>query len=227
MKHSLLKIVPLLLLIFCAASVSYAKENIYTEVPASESDALLKRVKERLGAVRTIKARFVQERRLSAFLDVLKSEGVMYFDAANKLRWEITEPYRSILIFNDGKVAKFSMTGGEFRKMKLGMEELLQEVLRQNLSFMRGDFDAVKENYSLTITKGKDYKLALLPVSAGMAKAIKSIELYMQPSSGHITRIVTREPQGDFIEIRFYGEEEDLALPAELFNLDRQAATKR
>lgn len=195
-------------------------EKSYNDIPAVEQTALLVQMSKKLKIVKSLKSSFVQERHLSLFLDTLRSEGILYFEVPDKLRWELTKPYKSILIFNSEHVAKFDMEDGKLRKMKLGMEDLLGEVLKQIISIMHGDFDNIKKIYNITVMKGKKYKLILQPGDAGLSKIIKSLELYIDPASFHVAKIVINEPLGDYIEIRFADDKENIPLNPLIFDLN-------
>lgn len=211
------------------ASLLFAGEkgvDAYREVPASEQDAVLQNMSNNLQSIKTLRAGFVQERHLSMFLDVLSARGTLYFEVPDRLRWELTEPYTSVLVFNGGYVAKFNLENGRLQKMKLGMEDLLQEVLKQVISIMHGDFKKARDIYSISLMHGKDYKVIMKPVSAGMAKVIKSLELSIDQASNHVTKITIREPQGDYIEIRFSGEEENASFDKRLFDLNNPLPPK-
>ena len=211
----------LIISLSCAAILHGAEKSVelYRELSASEMEVILARTTENLQSVKNLKAEFIQERHMAMFLDVLSAKGVLYFEMPDKLRWELTEPYASILIFNSGNVAKFNREKGKYVRMNLGMEDMFRESLRQIISIMRGDFRKVQKDYNISMAYGGDYRLVMRPVSAGMAKVIKSLDLSIDQRSNHVTKIVIREPKGDSIEIRFSGQEENSALDQRLFDL--------
>ncbi len=182
-------------------------------------DEVIKEITASLQSVKTLKAEFTQERHLAIFLDVLSSRGIFYFEMPGKLRWEITEPFSSILIFNGGYVAKFNRENGAYVRMKLGMEDVLQEVLNQILAIMHGDFEKVHKVYGITVIPGNDRRLVLKPLSAGLAKVIKDMELSIDRNTNHVTKIVIHEPHDDYIEIRFLAEEQNGTLDRGIFDL--------
>lgn len=193
----------------------------YRVLTTSELDMFLASMNENLQSVKNVKADFSQERHLSMFLDVLSAKGILYFEMPDKLRWELTEPYASILIFNGGNVSKFNHENGKYVRMNLGMEDMFRESLRQIISILRGDFKNVQKEYNISISRGRDYHLILKPVSAGTAKVIKSIELSIDPGSNDVTTIIIREHHGDYIEIRFSGQEENVFFDRSLFDLSK------
>jgi outer membrane lipoprotein-sorting protein len=210
----------LALALFCFGQ---SASNAAGETPKAQSNAgvdeVIKKITSSLQSVKTLKAEFAQERHLAIFLDVLSSHGVLYFELPGKLRWEITEPFSSILIFNGGAVAKFNRENGAYVRMKLGMEDVLREVLSQIIAIMRGDLEKIGKVYGISVIQGAERRLVLKPLSAGLAKVIKDMELSVDRETNHISKIVIHEPHDDYIEIRFLREEQDGALNPSLFDL--------
>ena len=221
---SLSRIIILTVLIISLSSASIlhgAEKSVepYRELSASEMEVILARMTESIQFVKSLKAEFIQERHMAMFLDVLSAQGVLYFEMPDKLRWELTEPYASILIFNSGNVAKFNREKGKYVRMNLGMEDMFRESLRQIISIMRGDFRKVQKDYNISMAHGADYRLVMRPVSTRMAEVIKSLDLSIDQRSNYVTTIVIREPKGDSIEIRFSDQEENSAFDQRLFDL--------
>ncbi len=196
-------------------------DKTFKTVSKERQDAILKEIEDKLHSVKGLKAKFVQERHIALFLDILTSEGMLYFKAPDKLRWELSAPYRSMMLFNNKKVAKFRIKEGQLEKAKFGMENLLRGMLEQIISILKGDFDKAREGYDMEILEGKEYLLHLKPKSEGMAKAISSLELFFDPASLQMSRIIIREPQEDFMEIKFFSHEVDPDLPDDLFNVNK------
>src|SRR3989337_2565927 len=221
---SLSRIIIFTVLIISLSSASIlhgAEQSVepYRELAASEMEVILARMTESIQFVKSLKAEFIQERHMTMFLDVLSAKGILYFEMPDKLRWELTEPYASILIFNSGNVANFNREKGKYVRMNLGMEDMFRESLRQIISIMRGDFRRVQKDYNISMAHGVDYRLVMRPVSTRMAEVIKSLDLSIDQRSNYVTKIIIREPKGDSIEIRFSGQEENSALDQRLFDL--------
>ena len=222
-------LMPLLLMLMIQLSPSMvnAREGLknlesetYQTLDIDTQQKQLKLIENKLGSIKTLQTNFTQKRHMSLFLDVLSSEGILFFQKPDLLRWELRAPYQSIMIFNRGDVAKFQLKDGKLRKLKSGMEDLMRGVLKQILSMMQGDFKKVSESYNIEVKEGTDYLLLMNPKSEGMAKAISSIELHISRSSLHMKRIVIREPGEDYLEIIFSNNQEDGSLNIGLFNTE-------
>jgi outer membrane lipoprotein-sorting protein len=205
-----------------AHSTSLTSSTLETRkaLNSDETTRFLNDMATTLGGIRTLRVAFVQEREVPLFLDTLKAKGTCWFEAPDKIRWELTEPYVSILIHNTNKAAKFDKAEGGLRKMRPGAEDVLREVLAQIMSWIRGDFRAAREAYDLSVLQGSDYRLVLKPRTKGLAKIIEAIELTIDPKSLHVSAVTIREPEGGSIAIRFGKETLNAPMDKALFDLD-------
>jgi len=188
-------------------------------VSSSDQIKILNEITEELKAVKNLKANFTQERHLSILVNPLISEGYCFFEKPDKLRWEIFQPYQSILIYNKNQIAKFDIIEKKLRKLKLGTEDLMREILKQIISWMKGDFTQAQEVYNLKIYKSGVYRLELIPKSEELQKSIKSIELIFKANLKHISSVQINEAANDFIKINFNNEENNLTIEPAVFDL--------
>jgi len=212
---------------WCGLAVSEPAKDLTTSTQPSyqtlspeATSRFLDDVATTLGGIRTLRTSFIQEREIPLFLDTLKAKGVCYFQAPDRIRWELTEPYVSLLIHNTNKAAKFDMVEGNLRKMRPGAEDALREILGQIMSWIRGDFKSAREAYNLSLLKGPDYRLVLKPRAKGLGEIIQSVELSIHPKTLHVTAVTIREPEGGRITIRFKEGTINAPLEQALFDLD-------
>ncbi|MFH0944950.1 MAG: outer membrane lipoprotein carrier protein LolA [Planctomycetota bacterium] len=198
----------------------------YSALTGAEQELFLKEMGAALKKVQSLRADFVQERHVSLFLDPLESRGICSFERPDRLRWEVVKPYASLLILNGRGVAKFDRVEGELRKMKLGGEDLLREVLGQITDWIQGDFSRADEMYALTLEKGADFRLRMQPRSEKLSKMIRAVELFVDPETHRVTKVVIREPGEDYLEIRFEQEQLNIKFDPSTFSLDQSDHTR-
>jgi outer membrane lipoprotein-sorting protein len=198
-----------------------AEENEnYTAVSEARRAVITKSIEDNLHSVKTLKADFVQERHIALFFDLLRSEGILAFERPDKLRWEIKEPYRTLMLFNSNDVAKFRIEDGKIKKANFGMEDILRGTLGQIITILKGDFGKSMEAYDFEVMEGSAYLLKLTPKSEGQAKMILSLELFFDPQSLQMSQIIIREPHDDFMKITFNKHRINETLSDRLFNID-------
>ncbi len=186
----------------------------------SEENTLLDDITEALDDVTTLQADFRQERTLWVFNDTLVTEGICFFEDPDKLRWEISYPFNSILIYNDGDISKFEKSDGELIKYNLGTEEIMRIILSEIIYWMKGNFEQAKELYNLSVINSNNYIIELVPKSEQMNKIILKIELEVSRSTKHILSVSIFETHNDSITIKFTNEVNNISFNTNLFNTE-------
>ena len=95
----------------------------------ADPQSALRDLQQKMSTLKSVWLEFTQERQLKMFAEPLKSEGVMLIGAPDRIRWETTAPYQSILLGNRKSVAQFERTDGEWKKLKLGFPQMLKRVM--------------------------------------------------------------------------------------------------
>src|SRR5271163_278898 len=111
--------------------------------PAAAAAPVLQALQQKMASVRSIYLEFTQERQLKLFAEPLKSEGVMLIERPDRIRWETTAPYQSVLLGDQKSVAQFEFNDGKWEKLKLGFPQLLQRVMQQMSLMNQGKMDSM------------------------------------------------------------------------------------
>lgn len=202
--------------------------------PAPAQDALepklveekLQEISARLSAVNNLKAVFVQERHLAILIEPLISKGRCFFNRPQQLRWEIVQPYHSLLIYNNKRMAKFDVRDGQLRKLQPGGEDMMREILGQIIAWMQGDFESAAAVYHLQMYREKTLHLVLRPRSKELAENIQAIELIFSEAQDYIQTVKIIESQMDFIRIDFRQVEHNTEIPERIFDLSNPLLIK-
>jgi len=152
------------------------------------------------GAIRTIKADFIQEKHLSILSKPFVSKGVFYYQAPDSLRWEYTSPVRSILLMHKGKMRRYTETGNglveEAQMDPQGMQIILQEIAL----WLGGRFS---EDPTFAATLKEGHKIVLAPKEKGFSQIIQHIDLSLSDTPGIIQSVAIYEGQDSFTKITF------------------------
>ena len=84
----------------------------------SPVDAFLKKVKTAMADEKTTQGRFKQTKKLAIFDDKVESSGTFAIKRPDHLRWEITTPFKSILVIAGDKGARWNETRKAVEKLK-------------------------------------------------------------------------------------------------------------
>jgi outer membrane lipoprotein-sorting protein len=202
---------------------------LLTVVPVAPEDTntpavLLEQVARNLGELDSVFAHFVQERHLSLFDQPLRSEGYLCFQKPGRLRWEVVEPYRSILISDGKTVAQFEWVQERWKKLELGLADALQNIVSQIGAVMEGRYVGKQRNYAVNVAKAPEgLVITLTPLHPAIRKMMKSIEIHLAADYRATRRVVLREVDGDFTDIVFNEEVAGPSLPAGTFDCTKPA----
>jgi outer membrane lipoprotein carrier protein len=207
-------------LLLLAAGLAAGEQAPYRTLAPAEQARVLAELSERLGKMDTLQASFMQERHVAIFRDTLRSSGVLYFEAPDRLRWELREPYVSVSILNGKQAAKFDAEEGRLNRMT-GMESLMNQVLTRIVAIMRGDFRDIEKQFRITVDRGPDYLLRMSPLQPEMEDVIRSLDIRVDPGLSRVTQVVIREPHGDSTQIDFSEEKENISVNPGLFDISK------
>lgn len=185
--------------------------------PANDSQ-VLQDLQHKMASVKSIYLEFTQERVLKLFAEPLKSEGVMLIERPDRIRWETTSPYQSILLGDQKSVAQFEFNDGKWEKLKLGFPQLLQRVMQQMSLMNQGKLDAMTTDYTITVSTGAETVLTMVPKDANVRGMLASLEVHLPSDLSTTKEVVMNEPNGDLTRITFNNEKRDVAFPAGTFD---------
>lgn len=188
-------------------------------VPEAECQAFLKQMAPSIQAHNTLKSRFLQERRLALFDDVLKMEGYFYYRKPGRIRWEFVDPYASImLLLEDGRTERFEIIGGRAIKARTDERQVSGKVLVQISLWLKGDFEHAMKDFDVEMYRGAKVRLVLRPKSESLAALLSKIEFEIDSRSYLVQAISLWEGENDVTVIHFLDLDVDALLPDGLFD---------
>ena len=184
----------------------------------NEPSPVLADLQHKMASVKSVYLEFTQERVLKLFSEPLKTEGVMLIERPDKIRWETTAPYQSILLGDQKSVAQFEFNDGKWEKLKLGFPQLLQRVMQQMALMNQGKLDALMTDYSISVSTGAMTVLTMIPKDENVRSMMSSLEVHLPPDLSATREVVMNEPNGDLTRITFKNEKRDVNFPADTFD---------
>ncbi|HPE77577.1 MAG TPA: outer membrane lipoprotein carrier protein LolA [Draconibacterium sp.] len=169
--------------------------------PVANFDKIQAEINKTAESIKTIKSNFVQEKQLS-FLNVpVKSEGLFRYKKENQLRWEYTEPFKYLILFNGNEIV--IKDGSNTNVFDAGSNALFKQINDLMLGAVKGDLGKNKDfAFSLNESSGQ-YQLLLKPTNANMKKYVAAVEIYFEKADLAVSSIKIIESTGDFTKITF------------------------
>ncbi len=189
--------------------------------PDKKTAVFLNDFSESLKEVKTMVSQFEQKRQMELLAVPLISKGAIIVENPGKIRWETTEPYKSILIANDGTVAQFEWVNEKRKKLKTGYEEAMKQVMDSLSMIWSGKLADQQKDYELSVkTTGKHSTLVMTPRNSDMRSFISSIDIHFNKDITAAKNVVMKEPNGDSTTITFLTQQINVDLPQKCFDLD-------
>ncbi len=188
-----------------------------TALTESQLEILLDELEGTLGNLNTVRASFVQEKHLAIFRDVVRAEGALYFSRPDSLRFEITRPFRSVLVARGRSVAQYEFIEGQWEKLRTGGGQVILMVTGQIGSWMRGRFREQGEIYSITARQNDLTHVILTPKDVELSRHIGRIEIVLNETHSNIVQLEIHESRGDYTSITFSEHGHDVDLPDAIF----------
>lgn len=186
----------------------------------SECRTLLKQMSERLLTNSSLKARFVQERHLVVFDDVIRAQGFCYYLSPGRIRWEFVEPYASIVVMLEtGRVEKFDLVNGRPIRAQTENVQVLAEVLERLSRWMHGEIELVLKDFAVSLYPGPSERLVLKPLSKNLSALLSRIEFEIDSRNDLVQAITLWEDEQNFTVIRFLDQSVNASLPDRLFDV--------
>jgi len=187
--------------------------------PVAQPAAILQDLRRKMSSLRSVYFHFTQERHLQLFADPLISTGVMAIGPPDRIRWETTSPYQSILLGDRKSVAQFEKNDGQWTKLKLEFPQLLKRVMDQMALMNQGKLDALTADYDISVTTNRTMAvLTLVPKDSNVRSMLASLEIRMRPDFSATREVLMHEPDGDYTRIIFTSERRNVAFPAGTFD---------
>jgi len=160
----------------------------------------LEEIKQEAKSVWSIQADFIQEKHLKVLKKPLISEGAIYFQDPQCLRWEYTRPIRSILVMNSEHIKRYVISGEEVIESDSAALLVMQVFLKEVIMWMHGDFD---QNPNFTTELNPNQIILLKPKDKSMSKLIEKIELKLTDTPGVIKSATIYESPTTYTVIKF------------------------
>ena len=204
--------------IFLSTLVFTANAATNEVAAPADASAIMKTFGERAASSKSVYMEFTQERVLKLFSEPLKTEGAMIIAQPDKIRWETTAPYQTIMLGEKKNVAQFEFNDGKWEKLKLGFPQALQRAMEQMSAMNHGKMETMLKDFEITATTGSETVLKMVPKNETIRGVMASMEIHLAPDLSATREVLMNEPNGDFTRITFRAEKYNVEFPAGTFD---------
>jgi outer membrane lipoprotein-sorting protein len=210
------KILSTILSFLIFSCILYAQDKDFKEVnDINKAQTELAKLSENTNSIQST---FIQEKHLSFLTENIISKGEFYFQSPNQLRWEYSEPFNYIIVFNDKNILikdenKLSTFDTESNKM-------FSEINNMMIGSIKGSLFNDSERFNVKYLENTtQYLLELDPKLPEMKSMIKTIQIYIDKSDISVSSIKMIESSDDYTSINFTNRIMNQQIDNSKFNL--------
>lgn len=185
--------------------------------PMKDVDAFRQNMAEASAGTESIQSDFVQLKHLSFLEEDVESKGMFYFRKENQLRWEYSEPFFYLILFNNDSVLIQDANKTNIYDAASG--RMFREINRIMLSMVNGSI-LESDDFEFEYFENESaVKLVLTPLDENMKDFLSEIELFINPDDLTADELNMIERSGDFTRIRFIDKKLNEDIPEHIFDL--------
>ncbi len=171
-------------------------------------------------AIRSLRADFIQTRRLPALRIPLKKSGTVWFGTEGRFRWQVGDPVELLVLKspNDFLVIEPKKSLARRFTASSAAARAMQE-LPMPIAISLDEFQRRFEVVSLN-NDGARIDLRLTPKDPRLAEGLKSLRILFDPATGAVSLFEMTFRDGSEVSTEFTRIERNPTLPAELFQHD-------
>jgi outer membrane lipoprotein-sorting protein len=188
----------------------YAQEKTTIKDPLFLKTKLKQQAKETTSII----ANFTQEKHMSFMNKPQFSEGVLYFQQSDKMRWEQIVPYNYVLLINQGKV-RIKDNGRE--KKITGANKMMGKINELMIGLINGELIESEEFKAKYYIFGEFYVVELTPTNQRLKSVFNTIELTFSKNTIHLKQLIFFESSGDKSVMKFFNEKFNQPIQQSIF----------
>jgi len=189
-------------------------------IRAEDTQAILSDWISKQAAIRSLRADFIQTRRLPALRIPLRKSGTVWFGTEGRFRWQVGDPAELLVLKspNDFLVIEPKKSFARRFTASSAAARAMQELPMPN-AISLDEFQRRFEVVSLKDDGGR-IELRLTPKDPRLAEGLKSLRILFDPVSGAVALFEMTFRDGSEVSTEFTRIERNPTLPAELFQHD-------
>jgi len=189
-------------------------------IRAEDTQAILRDWISKQAAIRSLRADFIQTRRLPALRIPLRKSGTVWFGTEGRFRWQVGDPAELLVLKSPNYFLVIEPKKSFARRFTASSAaaRAMQE-LPMPIAISLDEFQRRFEVVSLKDDGGR-IELRLTPKDPRLAEGLKSLRILFDPVSGAVALFEMTFRDGSEVSTEFTRIERNPTLPAELFQHD-------
>ena len=180
----------LIFLMFCSSAVSFAQTQ----------QEIIEQINKASAQMQTLECDFVQTKHLQILDDKMVAKGRMYYQQADKLRWEYISPYTYTFILNQNQV--LLKNNDRTDVIDVERNRIFKEIARMMMNSIVGNCLSDEKTFKTQVeVAGNEWVATLVPLKKDMKQMWNKLVLHIQPDMKVVSKVEMHEPSGDYTVI--------------------------
>lgn len=163
---------------------------------AQSQQEIIDHINKASSQMRSLECDFVQTKHLRMLNDKMVSTGNMYYQQANKLRWEYTSPYTYTFILNDNQVLLKNSTRSDV--IDVNQSKIFKDIARMMMNSIVGNYLTDDGSFDVSIdSSSEEWVATLLPLKRDLKQMWSKLVLHFDPDRNSVVRVEMWERTGD------------------------------
>lgn len=187
------------LALYLGFSLSSWAADPSTASPLPSWEAVLTRLEQAFSEVKTVQARFVQEKELTIFQEKVILKGHMAMENPGRLVWHVEEPVRYAFLLGDKTLRQWDEDSRKIQEIALSNNPIFDVVDKQLRCWFSGQYKMLTQDYWVEVLQEeKPIRLSFVPLESSMIrKAIQRVEVEFREDMRYVQSIRIEDLNGD------------------------------
>lgn len=180
---------------------------------------MIKQINDASAQMHSLECDFVQTKFLNILDDKMVSKGKMYYQQADKLRWEYITPYTYTFILNDNQVLLKNDNRSDI--IDVNQNKIFKEIARMMMNSIVGNCLSDEKAFKTTVeVVGNDWVANLIPLKRDMKQMWNRLVLHINPDLKVVYKVEMHEPSGDYTVIDLINIKTNNSINAKVFDIN-------
>ena len=184
-----------------------------------QQSEIIKQINQASAQMQSLECEFVQTKFLNILDDKMVSKGKMYFQQADKLRWEYITPYTYTFILNENQVLLKNENRADV--IDVNQNRIFKEIARMMMNSIVGNCLSDEKSFKTTVeVSGNDWIATLIPLKRDMKQMWNKLVLHINPTMKVVYKVEMHEPSGDYTIIDLINIKTNNKISPEVFDIN-------
>ncbi len=180
---------------------------------------IIEQINKASAQMHSLECDFVQTKFLNILDDKMVSKGKMYYQQADKLRWEYISPYTYTFLLNQNQVLLKNADRSDV--IDVNQNRIFREIARMMMNSIVGNCLSDEKSFKTTVeVSGNEWMATLIPLKRDMKQMWNRLVLHINPDKKVVYKVEMHEPSGDYTIIDLINIKTNDKISPEVFKID-------